>query len=70
MKLQLLKNYIKALPSFSIPGVSCVVYQNHKEIFSQSAGFIDEKKEKPVTETSLFYMYSVSKVMTAAAMWA
>ncbi len=67
MNFQLLENYIKALPSFSIPGVSCVVYQNHKEIFSQSAGFIDEKQEKPATENSLFYMYSVSKVMTAAA---
>lgn len=67
MDFQLLDNYIKALPSFSIPGVACVVYRNHQPIFQQTAGFIDEQKKKPTTMDSLFYMYSVSKVMTAAA---
>ncbi len=65
--MQLLKNYMKALPGFSIPGASCIVCKDHEVVFQQNAGYIDAKKEKPVSENSLFYMYSVSKPMTAVA---
>ncbi len=67
MDFTLLKNYIKALPSFSIPAADCIVYQNHRPIFRQTVGFIDANREKPTDTDSLFYMYSVSKPMTVVA---
>ncbi len=67
MDFKLLEKYIESLPSLAVPGASCTVYKEHKQVFHRSVGHIDLAQKKETTENSLYYMYSVSKPMTAAA---
>ena len=49
------------------PGIDCVVYQNHEEIFRHTAGYMDmENKVKPA-KNALYNIYSATKLITITA---
>lgn len=49
------------------PGVDCIIYQDHREIFRHTAGYMDvENKIKPAPG-ALYNIYSASKMITCIA---
>ena len=68
MNFSFLSDYLdKFLTDFSVPAAECTVYRDHNELFRYTAGWVDaEKRGKPNGDT-LFWMYSATKVCTAAA---
>lgn len=50
-----------------IPGFDCAVRQNGKELFRLSAGYADAEQKRPITEHTLYNLYSNTKVVACAA---
>lgn len=48
-----------------IPGVVITVIKDHKVLYTQSFGFMDEKMNAPVTNSTVFQVASMSKSVTA-----
>ncbi|MEL7339174.1 MAG: serine hydrolase domain-containing protein, partial [Bacteroidota bacterium] len=51
----------------SIPGMAVAVSQNGQTIYSQAFGYADLKNKIPATDTTLFRLASVSKLLTNLA---
>lgn len=49
----------------SIPGISAVVIQNHRLIYSGGRGIADLESGRPMTDRTVMYIGSLSKVLTA-----
>ncbi|NIV15817.1 MAG: serine hydrolase [Aliifodinibius sp.] len=62
-KIDSLINYIKK--DFFIPGIAVAVIHNHSVIIKKSYGFADLEEKIPVTDTTLFNIGSISKMLTA-----
>jgi len=54
-----------ALRQQEIPGVSAVVIRDHKVIYSAGRGVADIKTERPMTDETVMYIGSLSKILTA-----
>ena len=52
---------------YNLPGYDCSVWQNGQEIYRRMTGFADLETETPVTENTLYNMYSNTKVVTCVA---
>ena len=52
---------------YNLPGYDCSVWQNGKEIFRRIKGVADLESGTPVTENTLYNMYSNTKVVTCVA---
>ncbi|MBQ1280978.1 MAG: beta-lactamase family protein, partial [Oscillospiraceae bacterium] len=50
-----------------IPGVDCSVFHHHKEVYRFRYGYADLENKIPITENTLYNIYSNSKVITCAA---
>ena len=50
-----------------IPGVDCSVFHHHKEIYRFRAGYADIDSGTPITEHTLYNIYSNTKVITCTA---
>ena len=62
-----LKDFIDTLPGIGIPGVDCIVYEKHREVFRHSAGYADVAAKRPIEAGTLYYIYSATKIITCAA---
>ncbi len=67
MNKSILAEYLDSLEQKGIPGCTCVVYHEHKPVFSHSAGYADAAKTKPMTSSAAFWLYSASKLITCTA---
>lgn len=68
MNLQNFKGYLdEAIHTLGLPGVDCIVYQNHREIFRHAAGYSDLQEKKPMASDALYNIYSATKVVTCVA---
>ena len=54
-----------ALRQQSIPGVSAVVIRDHQVVYSSGRGVADIKTERPMTDETVMYIGSLSKILTA-----
>ena len=54
-----------ALRQQSIPGVSVVVIRDHKVMYSAGRGVADIKTGRPMTDETVMYIGSLSKILTA-----
>ncbi|MCA1778813.1 MAG: beta-lactamase family protein [Xanthomonadaceae bacterium] len=54
-----------ALRRQSIPGVSAVVIDDHQVIYSAGRGLADIKTARPMTDRTVMYIGSLSKILTA-----
>ncbi len=59
--------YLNSLEAVGIPGCDCVVYQNHIPVFRHITGFADTGSKKPLTDTTAYWLYSASKLITCTA---
>jgi len=60
--------YIKTrLDKLNLPGAQCAIVKNGELVWSGSFGFADVDKDRPVLNTTLFNLASISKLVTATA---
>ena len=63
-----LTGYLDSLERrFGVPACDLSVRVRHEEVYRRSAGFSDAEKTKPVSPDDLYWVYSMTKVYTAAA---
>ena len=67
MAFEELTRIIDAMPSWDIPAADCMIYYKRKPIFRHMTGFADREAGVPVTEDTLYNLYSASKVATCTA---
>ena len=60
-------SFLNSLEDYGIPGCDCIVYLNHKPVFRYMTGYADKEKTKPINEGTYFWIYSVTKLVTCAA---
>ena len=48
----------------NIPGIDCVVYKEHEEIFRHRAGFSDRENKIPMNGNELYIIFSMTKMLT------
>ena len=56
-----------SLEEHGIPGCACVIYRDHQPVFRHYAGYADAGKTRPITDTTTYWIYSASKVITCTA---
>lgn len=49
---------------YLVPGVDCIVYQNHDMIFRYFTGLRDPETKQPMTGEELFIIFSMTKLLT------
>ena len=64
MLKECLDHYVK---DYNVPGVDCIVYKDHKEIFRYFSGVSDIESGKKVDGSELYYIFSMTKILTCAA---
>lgn len=52
---------------YDIPCMDCIVWQNHRQIFRKQLGWRDVERQCPVSSRDAYWLYSATKVCTAAA---
>jgi len=55
------------IEKLGLPGIDCVVYQDHKEIFRYQAGYADLEAKVPPATDALYNIYSGTKMITCTA---
>ena len=51
---------------YGVPGVDCIVYQNHEVLFRYYACLRDLEQKKPMTGDERFIIFSMTKMLTCA----
>jgi len=59
--------FLDSLEEHGIPGCDCMVYLNHKPVFRYMTGYADKEKRKPINSETYYWIYSVTKLVTCAA---
>ena len=67
MQFQKLSDLLDSFIEIGIPGVDCVVYQDHEQVFRHSAGLSDLEKKIPISGNETYFLFSCTKVVTCAA---
>ena len=55
------------IEDYCVPGVDCIVYQNHVQVFRHIVGLSDLESQKPMTGNELYYIFSMTKMLTCTA---
>lgn len=64
MNTEKLDRYLDRLPEFGVPACDFTVAKDGKTVYRRFVGYADHAKTRPLSETDLFRVYSVSKVTT------
>ncbi|MBO4407143.1 MAG: beta-lactamase family protein [Clostridia bacterium] len=67
MAFEELTRLLDSMPSCDIPAADCLVYYRGKPVYRHMVGWSDVEEKIPVTEDTLFNLYSASKVATCTA---
>ena len=60
-----LKAYMDRLVSeYNVPGVDCIVYKNHQQLFRYYTGMSDIENEKKMNGNELYIIFSMTKMLT------
>ena len=66
--LDVLKNFMDTqLEKFGFPGIDCIIYQDHEEVFRYAAGYADMDTKQPPAPDALYHAYSGTKMITCTA---
>ncbi len=55
------------IEDYHVPGLDCIVYQNHKPVFRHTEGLADREQGKPMSGKELYYIFSMTKLLTCTA---
>lgn len=50
-----------------VPGLDCIVYKEHKEVFRYYTGFSDRENKKPMNGEELYIIFSMTKMLTCTS---
>lgn len=65
MEFSNLKTYMDRLVAqYNVPGVDCIVYQNHEKLFRYYTGVRDLETNQPMTGDEQFIIFSMTKMLT------
>ena len=65
MDFKNLKNFLdKAVREYHSPGVDCIVYKNHEQVFRYFTGMRDIENGKPMNGNELYFIFSMTKMLT------
>ena len=67
MRFEELTRLVDRMPSCDIPAADCMIYYKGKPVYRHMTGFADLENGIPVTENTLYNLYSASKVATCTA---
>ena len=60
-----LKDFLdRAVSEFHSPGVDCIVYKEHKEVFRYHTGMRDIENKIPMDGNELYFIFSMTKILT------
>lgn len=59
-----LRVFMDSVAQFGVPGIDCIVYRDHGEIFRYSAGYAELESQTPVRRDALYNIYSATKPIT------
>ncbi len=60
-----LKDFLdRAVSEFHSPGVDCIVYKDHKEVFRYYTGMRDIENKIPIDGNELYFIFSMTKILT------
>jgi CubicO group peptidase (beta-lactamase class C family) len=62
-----LELFLDQITAWRIPGADCLVHLHGQPVFRYSAGFADLAARRPVSDRDLYFIYSMSKVITCTA---
>lgn len=57
----------QVMAEYKLPGYDCSVYHHHQEIYRHREGFADLETKTPITENTLYNLYSNTKVISCVA---
>ena len=57
----------EAIEKSGLPGIDCIIYQEHKEIFRHASGYMDVANKLPPAPGALYNIYSSTKMITCTA---
>lgn len=65
MMLSNLKRFMdRMVGEYNVPGVDCIVYQDHEILFRYFTGMRDLENRKPMTGDELYIIFSMTKMLT------
>ena len=67
MNFKELERYLDQITEWRIPGADCLVYLHGQPVFRYGAGYADLASKRPVSERDLYFLYSMTKVITCTA---
>ena len=68
MNFEPLKDYMDRLVTeYKVPGVDCIVYKEHEEVFRYFAGMSDKENEVAMNGNELYLIFSMTKMLTCTA---
>jgi len=68
MEFTKLKEYMDYLTTkVKVPGVDCIVYKDHKELFRYYTGKRDKEENKPMDGNEIYLIFSMTKMLTCTA---
>lgn len=67
MDFQPMKDWMRRMTDWGVPGNVAAVYQNGARVFFHAEGYSDSDKQTPMRGDELFNIYSCSKVTTVVA---
>lgn len=67
MDFQPMKDWMRRMVEWGVPGNVAAVYRNGKRVFFHAEGYADPENRVPMRGDELFYIYSCSKVTTVTA---
>ena len=59
--------YLDSVLKFGFPMFDCIVMQEHKQLYRRQGGYIDVASKRKHVPNTMYYLYSVSKPVTAVA---
>lgn len=68
MDFTALKNYLdRVVGEYKVPGVDCIVYKEHKEVFRYYTGYSDRENKIAMNGNELYFIFSMTKMLTCTA---
>lgn len=63
-----LKNFMDTIiAKLRIPGIDCIIYKDHREIFRYTTGYSDMENCIPILPGTIYNVYSATKIITCVA---
>ena len=61
-----IRNYMDLRTATVVPGCDCMICRDHEEIFRYTSGYADADKHRYVEGNELYFLWSMSKVVTVS----